>query len=235
MMVGLPGNTPPCARADARSATVRTHGYGLGIGNQLPPSLVYGLDIETDTTVGGLDPSTAAIIAVAVTGPGWNLVLDDPEPQLLQRLNHELLQLPAGVLVTWNGARFDLPFIADRAERCGVELGLRLQPDHRFRSHRDPLPGHLGGYQASWHHHRHLDAYAVYRSDVGASLGLPCGLKPLARMVGLTPVEVDRERLHELTPEAVAAYVASDAELTRELALRRWPTASRAIDQTIGA
>ena len=195
---------------------------------------MYGLDIETDTAAGGLDPSTAAVVAVAVTGPDWNVVLDGPEPQLLAQLDDAIRALDAGVLVTWNGSRFDLPFLADRASRCGVELGLRMAPDTRFRSHREPLPGHHGGYQATWHGHRHLDAYMVYRADVGASLGFPCGLKPLARMVGLTPVEVDRERVHELSAQALAEYVASDAVLTRELALRRWPTASRAIDQAIG-
>ena len=88
----------------------------------------------------------------------------------------------------------------------------------------------MGGYTASWYQHRHLDAYQVYRADVGASLGLPCGLKPLARMVGLSPVEVDRARIHELTDTELERYVASDAVLTRELALRRWTTARLSID-----
>lgn len=233
-MVGSLPIAAQCARLRARSATVRTHDYGAGISATLSPSLVYGLDIETDTAAGGLDPSTAAVVAVAVTGPDWNVVLDGPEPELLAQLDDTVRRLQPGVLVTWNGSRFDLPFLVDRAARCGVDLGLELTPDTRFRSHREPLPGHQGGYQAQWHGHRHLDAYMVYRADVGASLGFPCGLKPLARMMGLTPVEVDRERVHELAPEALSEYVASDAVLTRELALRRWPTAWRAIDQAIG-
>lgn len=134
------------------------------------------------------------------------------------------------MLVTWNGARFDLPFLADRAALIGVSLGLDLLADHRSRSRRDPLPGHLGGYLGRWHAHRHLDAYAVYRADVGASLGLPCGLKPLAKLLGLSPVEVDRAVIHELSPEQLVDYVASDAILARELAIRRWPTARLAID-----
>ena len=149
---------------------------------------------------------------------------------MLRRLDQHLAELPNGVIVTWNGSRFDLPFISDRARHLGLTLGLRLRPDHRYRSSRDPLPGHIGGYVASWHDHCHLDAYVVYRNDVGASLHLPCGLKPLARLVGLDPVEVDREAIHALSPAALAEYVASDAVLTRELALRRWPTASRSID-----
>ena len=112
-----------------------------------------------------------------------------------------------------------------------MALGLQLAPDDRYRTSRDPLPGHEGGYRASWHHHRHLDAYSVYRADVGASLGIPCGLKPLARMLGFVPVEVDRGAIHALSTTELHDYVASDAVLTRELALRRWPTARRAIDR----
>lgn len=134
------------------------------------------------------------------------------------------------MIVTWNGARFDLPFISDRAKRANISLGLELSENLRSQTRRDPLPGHCGGYFARWFNHRHLDAYAVYRADVGASLGIPCGLKALARFVGLEPVEVDRSQIHTLSQEDLDAYVASDAELTRELALRRWPTAVRAID-----
>ena len=192
---------------------------------------VYGLDIETDTSLGGLDPQRAPIVAVAVAGAGPSHVFTGEEPTLLQQLDDHLRTLPAGVLVTWNGARFDLPFLADRAAMCGTPLALELVPDRRTRTHRDPLPGHDGGYFARWYDHHHLDAYAVYRADVGATLGIPCGLKPLARLFGLEPVEVDREKIHALSQEELDAYVASDAELTRQLALRRWATASQAIDQ----
>ncbi len=194
------------------------------------PLPVYGLDIETDTAAGGLDPAAAAVVAVAVAGDGWAEVITGDEPALLQRLEAFVTGLASGVLVTWNGARFDLPFLADRARFRGVELGLQLMVDAGRRSHREPLPGHDGGYRAVWHGHRHLDAYQVYRADVGASLHLPCGLKPLARMVGLQPVEVDRAAIHSLEPAHLDAYVASDATLTRELALRRWRTARLAID-----
>lgn len=194
-------------------------------------TLVYGLDIETDTAAGGLDPRCAAIVAIALSGPGWSSVLDGGETKILKGVDQRLADLEPGVIVTWNGARFDLPFIHDRAALHHVELGLRMRPDDLSRPSRDPLPGHIGGYRASWYEHEHLDAYVVYRNDVGASLNLPCGLKRVARMVGLEPVVVDREAIHKLSPDELAEYVASDAVLTRELALRRWPTASLAIDK----
>ncbi len=191
---------------------------------------VYGLDIETDTSRGGLDPAVAPIVAVALCGDGWSSVFDGDEVDIVRELDEAIAELPPGVLVTWNGSRFDLPFLADRARLLGLVLGLELAPDPHHRSRHEPLPGHAGGYIASWHQQRHLDAYAVYRADVGASLGIPCGLKPLSKMLGLRPVEVDRAAIHELSGEALNEYVASDAILARELALRRWPTASRSID-----
>jgi len=178
-----------------------------------------------------LDPAVAPIVAVALCGTDWSTVFDGDEADILTELDDAIRALEPGVIVTWNGSRFDLPFISDRARHLGLSLGLELTADPHHRSRHDPLPGHSGGYRATWYGHQHLDAYLVYRADVGASLGIPCGLKPLSRMLGLEPVEVDREAIHELSAEALNEYVASDAVLARELAIRRWPTAQRAIDR----
>lgn len=169
-------------------------------------------------------------MAIAISGDGWATVFDGDEAAILSETNQALASLDPGVLVTWNGARFDLPFIDDRSKIAGVDIGLRLTADVLTRSTHDPLPGHAGGYWATWHQHVHLDAYRAYRSDVGAMMGLPCGLKSLARFVGITPVEVERERIHELKTDELHAYVSSDAIITRQLALQRWATASRHID-----
>lgn len=190
----------------------------------------YGLDIETDTSIDGLDPSVSRILAVAVAGAGVEIVLDGDETSVLTDLDRSLAELDAGVLITWNGAAFDLPFIADRARALGIEIGLRLVADPSI-ARREPLPGHDGGYRAAWHDHRHLDGYQLFRADVGAAMHLPCGLKPLARLVGLSVVEVDRETIHRLDPETTRRYVASDARLARELVLRRRATAIGAIDR----
>ena len=193
--------------------------------------LLYGLDIETDTSTDGLDPRVSRIMAVAVCGPAGDDVFVGDEPALLAALDRRLRSLPPGVLVTWNGAAFDMPFLADRARRCGVRLGLRLALDPLIPMRRDPLPGHEGAYRASWHGHRHLDAYRLYRCDVGRVVpGLSCSLKTIARFVGLECVEVDRERIHELGADQLAAYARSDAWLAREMAERRWSTASLAVD-----
>jgi hypothetical protein len=51
--------------------------------------------------------------------------------------------------------------------------------------------------------------------------------------VGLTPVEVDRERIHELATAELDAYVASDARLTRMLVERRRAGLSPFVDSHI--
>jgi hypothetical protein len=192
---------------------------------------VYGLDIETDTTINGLDPGVARVLTVALASPGFEETFVGEEHELLADLDERLAQLEPGVLATWNGAAFDLPFIADRASLYGMHLGLRLQHDPTIPLHHEPLPGHVGSYRAAWHHHQHVDAYRLYRGDVGPSLRISCSLKSIARLVGLAPVEEDRSRIHDLTNEALHAYAASDARLARILPERRWATASRFVDR----
>lgn len=192
---------------------------------------VYGLDIETDTTVDGLDPAVAAVVTVALVGPLTEEVFTGPEHRLLTDLDNRMRELEPGVLATWNGAAFDLPFIADRALHHGLDLGLELQLDPQLGSRHAPLLGHRGAYRARWFGHRHLDAYRVYRGDVGPALRISCSLKSIARFVGLVPIEVDRARIHDLTNEALHAYATSDARLARILTERRWATASRCIDR----
>jgi uncharacterized protein YprB with RNaseH-like and TPR domain len=191
---------------------------------------IYGLDIETDTSVDGLDPAVSPVVTVALSTVAGDDVFAGPEPALLAQVDDALRALEPGVLATWNGAAFDLPFLADRAAVHDVPLGLHIVLDPAIVSRRPPLVGHEGAYRASWHGHRHIDAYRMYRGDVGPALGVSCGLKTIARLVGLTPIEVDRERIHALPPDVLRDYVASDARLARQLAERRWPAAARFID-----
>jgi DNA polymerase elongation subunit (family B) len=194
-----------------------------------PP--VYGLDIETDTTVDGLDPACAAVVTVALSQPGVDEVFTGPEATLLDELDDRLAALEPGIIATWNGAIFDLPFLADRARFAGVPIGLSLRHDPSIALPHEPLPGHPGAYRAAWHGHAHIDAYRLYRGDVGPALRVSCSLKSIARLVGLAPVEVDRTRIHDLSREALHAYASSDARLARVLTERRWATAVRAVDR----
>ncbi|CAN5179613.1 hypothetical protein BH18ACT4_BH18ACT4_06350 [soil metagenome] len=51
--------------------------------------VVYGLDIETDTTVDGLglDPSMAAVVTVALSHPRWDEIFTGPEVEILAELD----------------------------------------------------------------------------------------------------------------------------------------------------
>jgi len=192
--------------------------------------VVYGLDIETDTTADGLDPRVASVITVALSLPGHDEIFSGRESTLLFDLDQRLRDLPAGVLATWNGAAFDLPFLAHRAAVHQLDLGLRLRRDPTLTV-RDPLPGVAGAFRGAWHRHTHLDAYRMYKGDVGPVLRVSCSLKSIARLVGLIPVEVDRTRIHDLSREALHAYASSDARLARVLTERRMPGAARFIDR----
>lgn len=192
--------------------------------------VVYGLDIETDTRVDGLDPRVAPVLTVALSMGGHDETFSGRESTLLFDLDQRLRSLPPGILATWNGSAFDLPFLAYRAAVHRLDLGLRLLLDPGLRTARTPLPGHRGSYRGAWHHHRHLDAYRLYKADVGPVLRVSCSLKSIARLVGLTPVEVDRTRVHDLSHEALHAYASSDARLARVLTERRMPGAARFVD-----
>jgi DNA polymerase elongation subunit (family B) len=193
--------------------------------------VVYGLDIETDTTVDGLDPEVAAVVTVALSNDGFDEVFVGDEDTILHDLDARLAAVAPGVIATWNGAAFDLPFLADRAALHGIPLGLRLRADPGIALDHEPLPGHRSAYRARWHRHGHIDAYRLYRADVGPALRVSCSLKSIARLVGFTPIDVDRTRIHDLSHEMLHAYAASDARLARVLTERRWGTASRFVDR----
>lgn len=207
-----------------------------------PPRLpLYGLDIETDTSQGGLDPRRAGVIAVAVCGneehAGSEHVVTresaGSEASVLRALDRHLAGLEPGILVTWNGSRFDLPFIAERARRLGLDLGLRL-----YESVPTGATGAVaaGGRRpasaASWYCHGHLDALRVYRWLAGAS-GASCSLKVVARREGLDPVTEVAAAVHLLNETRLRRYVASDARVARILAEIRWDTAQGFVESPV--
>lgn len=197
---------------------------------------IYGLDIETDTSCDGLDPTVAPIRAVALSGANFDDLFVGDEVDLLRALDARLRSLRPGVLATWNGSAFDLPFLADRARLVGEDLGLRLRLDRRLTLQRAPLPGHAGAYRASWYEHGHLDTFRLYDAEGDPSQRR--SLRTLARVVGVGGHDGHRgrpARLHTLSHEALHACAPSDARLARVLAERRWPGAARMIDRVDAA
>ena len=191
---------------------------------------LYGLDIETDTSHDGLDPAVAPVRAVALSTRSTDELFVGDEPDLLRALDARLAELAPGVIATWNGAAFDLPFLADRARIVGVDLGLHLALDRRLTLHRAPLPGHAGAYRASWYEHGHLDAFHLYGAGLGT--GPRLGLRSLGRLLGIGAAASCRPvRNQSLSNEALHACAPSDARLARVLAERRWPAAARLVDR----
>ncbi len=181
---------------------------------------MYALDIETSTDgVNGLDPSESHITSVAIYDGTDGVVFDGDEAQLLIFLESHVANLPEGTIVTWNGAAFDLPWLADRYAFHGIPTTLAVELSDERKPSYDPIPGHKGGYLGQWGVHDHIDVMQQYRMDAKAE-GLRYGLKPTARRFGIEVIEVDRENMHLLTREEERAYVLSDVVATHILASR---------------
>lgn len=189
---------------------------------------IYGIDIETDTRYDGLDPAVASVRTVALSNQDFDEVFVGDEATLLTTLDRRLAELPPGVLATWNGATFDLPFIADRARLLDLDLGLTLCLDRRLTLGRTPLPGHAGAYRGAWGHHGHLDTFRLYG---GTSAPGRMSLRALGRLVGLGTHAGSAPRGSDQANEALHAHAASDARLARVLAERRWNAALRLVDR----
>lgn len=192
-----------------------------------PTDRVYALDIETDTSGGGgLDPATARITSVAISGSRFDEVFaDGDEATLLTGLWNYIAKLPAGLIATWNGAFFDLPFLVARNQLNTIgalDSGMTTWDIPGLTPKYSPLPGRKHALAATWlgvdGTHSHLDVAFPYRRTAHEH-GVPWSLKPVCRALEIDMIEVDRANMHLLTAEEERAYVSSDADGTRQLAV----------------
>ncbi len=112
--------------------------------------LVYGLDIETNAGPGSgdpLDPLASPVRTAVLSTARGDATFRGDEESILDDLDETLRNLEPGILATWNGGAFDLPYLADRASMWGLHLGLRLAADPRLRRRGDVLRGHTGAYR----------------------------------------------------------------------------------------
>jgi len=193
----------------------------------------YALDLETNTNPGdGLDPTNplTTITSAAVyfgpraneTGPEGSIVFDDPnEARLLRSLNAFFADpdTTPGVIVTWNGANFDIPFLLTRSKFCEVTLDLTALVHESRKPKYSACKGHSGGYIAAWGDNDHADIWPVF-IPVAEKNNMKSGLKPMAKHFGFNPIEVKREEMDKLTVAERLAYNVSDVEVTYRLALR---------------
>lgn len=185
--------------------------------------VIAALDIETDTSGGGgLDPSTSAVTTVAVAASNGAVFArsadPDDEVDVIGDLMDFFMTLPTGsIVVTWNGASFDAPFLHDRAGRYGLDP-VRLVPSASRPPKYQPLPGHQGGYRVTFGDRLdHVDLSYLYRAWADRQ-GVRWSLKPVAEANGISMIETDASRVHDLADAARTAYCLSDAAGTLELA-----------------
>ena len=200
---------------------------------------LYALDIETDTAgEAGLDPSAGRITEIAVAAADQEWVFNDPdESKLLGGLAAwaDNPEIEPGVIVTWNGASFDWPFIAARAARHGVDLPWRLVED--------PTAGGLWpspGWTAQLGAQGHADIMRPWRRFADEHQ-IRCRLKAVAEEAGVKMVHVDRERMHALSGDERREYVLSDvrgtlalAEMLGELRCDPYPVVAEGADPLTG-
>lgn len=218
-MVKHPRDSPACIGPGAAAT-------GFGTVRIMPDDmLLTALDIETDTSdgVNGLDPTSSRVVAVALAfNDRVPVVFDDADEATLLRRLDEALRVRTGLLMTWNGAGFDIPFLVARAAALGVDLSCVIRRDPALPVKYDPPPGLGCAVHARWAELDHVDVSHLYRLRA-AAVGVAWSLKPVARHMGLQPVEVDRTAIHELTATELHDYVVSDAVITLELARRLAP------------
>jgi len=188
-------------------------------------SPVIALDIETDTEPprDGLDWRSTRVVSVACYAGSDlfdQLVLVDREHggegRILDALGTWLSRRDRDVVVSWNGTRFDLPMLANRAGESGSALRVdcRARPLVRIAGAPD---AYRALYEGTIEQHPHL--------DIGARLWKPWArdtwgnwrLKDVAARLGLNPVRQDASAGHLLSDEEMAAYNLSDTRITHVL------------------
>lgn len=218
----------------------------------IDPSKVFALDIETSTETiefdgdpaynPGLDPIRGFIteIALGTDSPETSAAYAGEEASILRSVNTHLALTGPGLITTWNGGPFDLPFIATRValtSPLGIEqYGLRLSHRDDLHPKYDALPGHgpdeislidgvkghTGVYDGTWQaavgFHVHLDIAYAYK-PFAEERDIPWRLKDVCEALGVEMIRVDREKMHLLSEKEREAYVLSDTYGTRLLAL----------------
>jgi DNA polymerase elongation subunit (family B) len=198
---------------------------------------LYALDIETCTNPGdGLNPTNplTRITSVSVLygpddkdlSPTGAVIFDDKnESRLLRSLDAWMTDKDTepGLIITYNGANFDIPFLLTRSDINDVALGISAKVHSARRGPYGVRKGHAGGYIVKWETkttpHDHVDIWLPY-IKIAKAAGIKAGLKVIAKHYGYTPIEVDRNEMASLSVAQRAAYNLSDVEVTYELAKR---------------
>ncbi len=179
---------------------------------------LIGFDIETDTTINGLDPGVAEITSIAVWSPDVQTVFDQGDERGRIAGFLELLdELPPGIACSWNGCCFDGPFIESRARLVGLETGFDIVLDHRIVPKYSFLPGWDAAARLRLRGHRHADVAYAYRDYALSTPALGekrWGLKYVAESLGIEMIRIDASQMHRYSAETRHEYNLSDSRGT---------------------
>ena len=204
-------------------------------------------DIETDTSGGGgLEPASAGVTSIAagvyestasklLEHDTFFATIGDPHTTAGQgdldeagliaafdrwiRYGGKVSPYELTYLLGWNSTVFDAPFVFRRAEMAGLDIELYLSFDPSIHPKYEPIAGFFGGYQHRWAHLMSRDlAYGDFFTRSWCDeYEVKWTLKDVGEHHGLTPVRVDREKIHELTRPELEAYNLSDVRTVASL------------------
>lgn len=183
-----------------------------------PDTPLLAFDLETE----GLDPRKHAITSASLFDEaGYAAVVEARNETRLLELVAELFYGADQVVVGWNSAVFDFPFLHARCLMNGVEPFFEMTLNPAIVPKYSPLPGYEGGYDVVVSNSRrglsHVDIAYRYK-DWATQNGVTWSLKPVAIANGIDMIEVDREHMERLSRQERMAYNLSDTVGTYALA-----------------
>lgn len=202
----------------------------------LDPHFV-GLDIETDTSTGGLDPRESRIISWSIASESGVAFYSSSDEealiaalvQTMQGQTEHASPFRPIIFCTWNGSGFDFPFLDTRLSILTGQAKDALLPFWPWRLHLaddrapkyEPIGGHPGGYRVDF-----PTLQNVFHMDVAYGMKAWCdatgtrwALKPTMQALDLELVGEFGSKTATLSRSTLAAYNVCDAEGTRRLAL----------------
>ncbi len=187
------------------------------------------MQLDIETTPCGPDNDNARIIMIGLSdSTGWEQVLEGREDDMFHDLVQIFRERDPDVIEGHNIFGFDLPYIASRAEKVGVQIGLGRDGSNLTFGQKRNCP--IGGYSkpftpAQIAGRQIIDTLlAVQRYDVTRGRLERYGLKEVTRVLGLAEPERvvipgnEISRLYKTDPELVKIYNLQDVRETRSLA-----------------
>ena len=208
---------------EGRTVTIESREIAARLGADFSdvPDDAFAFDIESDTSEGhGLQPHRAPVTELVLTTKDETIVLSGDEKHILQGfadfMNRQERPMTA---FGWNSRSFDIPYLHLRARVHDLD-GWALQlADSDVPAPYSPTGGFRHAQRMRWCTpggvvHYDEDLMLTYSEQRGVR---SARLKDSAEEHGMTPVRVDREKLHELSQAERDEYVCSDGLATLHL------------------